>query len=90
MPPSARCEYFERYGDYGRQPQGLCENASTLALADSQVRPAILVCDEHAGVIVSRYPELGSIADRFVSVDQLDEFGRVPRTSQPPASPPEP
>lgn len=75
-----RCRYFEDYGDEGHK--GRCEKPATLALpqygTDGRLfELPIQVCDEHANRIVSRFPELGSVAERFVSIDKLDEFGRL-------------
>ncbi len=71
-----RCNYFEDYGDEGRE--GVCEAKATLALDQGHGLP-ICVCTDHAARIVERFPELGGIAERFVSVDLLDEFGRLDR-----------
>ena len=59
------CEYFTRYGDSGRK--GVCTAPATLALLDNGI-PPIKVCEHHARVIVSRFPELGDVEKRFVSI----------------------
>ena len=60
------CEYFTRYGDSGRL--GTCAEPATLALVDSSIRPEICVCRTHADRIVSRFPLLGDVEQRFTMI----------------------
>jgi hypothetical protein len=64
-----QCEYWTRYagpcGGDGERPM-ICEAEATLALANASTRPMICVCDKHAARIVERFPELGTVAERFV------------------------
>lgn len=64
--PSKRCEYFTRYGNSG--VPGRCDASASLVLVYGPVRPMIAVCNEHAEVIVGRFPELGGVKQRFAPV----------------------
>lgn len=63
LPP---CEYFTRYGN--ACVPGSCSAPATLALLNNPTRPMIVVCALHAEVIVSRFPDLGDVCDRFVPI----------------------
>lgn len=68
------CEYFGRYTGAQR---GTCTKLPDYILVrpdDERVpvcKPPIAVCTHHAMVIVSRYPQLGRIHERFDLISQL-------------------
>lgn len=59
------CEYFTRYGNAGVPDE--CRAPARLEMIDNGI-PRIRVCHTHAEKIVSRFPELGDISQRFAPI----------------------